>query len=403
MLNRYLIAPPEELEQLVENVQAQMSAYKRKASWTKLREDLPDILASIFAVWSVSNSVSFYAETKSKNSVLRPHPVQVLSIFRILEVDAPAGVLAKAKVFFLGEKLKGHLVQIGTGEGKSIILGILSTLLALLGFSVSSVCYSQYLSDRDYNSFKDLFIRFKVSEFVQYSTLAQMAGHFINDEGDIRAYTKAFIEGSSVEDFRKFFTAKRERILLIDEVDVFFSRDFYGATYNPSVILKNKHISAILEFVWKNRAAVKLLQIRATDQYKQLLASYPKISRIIDSSIIRMIDQAKDFNDPPYSRIKNEYGQIVIGYKEGGSVSTSIQHGYKTCFAYLNERDAGNVTDEIAQLHLGLTVNCGQFSYAEVPKSFACILGVTGTLKSLGKFETEIKNDEFKGLRVKLE
>ena len=35
------------------------------------------------------------------------------------------------------EKIKGHLVQIGTGEGKSVILGILSTVLALLGCEVS--------------------------------------------------------------------------------------------------------------------------------------------------------------------------------------------------------------------------------------------------------------------------
>ena len=39
------------------------------------------------------------------------------------------------------------LMQIRTGQGKSIILGACSMLLALLGFSVSSVCYSEYLSD----------------------------------------------------------------------------------------------------------------------------------------------------------------------------------------------------------------------------------------------------------------
>lgn len=45
-------------------------------------------------------------------------------------------VVDKIKSSTSADKLKGHLVQIGTGEGKSVILGILSTVLALLGCEV---------------------------------------------------------------------------------------------------------------------------------------------------------------------------------------------------------------------------------------------------------------------------
>lgn len=38
------------------------------------------------------------------------------------------------------------MVQVSTGEGKSVILGILSTYLALVGFTVYEACYSNYLS-----------------------------------------------------------------------------------------------------------------------------------------------------------------------------------------------------------------------------------------------------------------
>ena len=38
--------------------------------------------------------------------------------------------------------LASHVMQIRTGEGKSIILGACSALLALLGFRVRCVCYS---------------------------------------------------------------------------------------------------------------------------------------------------------------------------------------------------------------------------------------------------------------------
>lgn len=44
-------------------------------------------------------------------------------------------------------------MQIKTGEGKSIILGILSLLLALLGNDIFCVCYSSHLSMRDFGDF----------------------------------------------------------------------------------------------------------------------------------------------------------------------------------------------------------------------------------------------------------
>ena len=39
--------------------------------------------------------------------------------------------------------LSNHLIQIGTGEGKSIALGFTAAILATLGFSVDVVCYSR--------------------------------------------------------------------------------------------------------------------------------------------------------------------------------------------------------------------------------------------------------------------
>lgn len=48
-------------------------------------------------------------------------------------------------------------MQIRTGEGKSIILGVMAILLALMGYRIDCVCYSAYLSDRDFNDFKPIF------------------------------------------------------------------------------------------------------------------------------------------------------------------------------------------------------------------------------------------------------
>jgi len=394
-LKRYLLASPSQLDEFVTEFLDEMASHSKIRNWAKLKERLPCVLACVFAVWSISNSASFYAETKDPHSILRPHPVQILSLLRMFEVDTEKGWIDTLKgVFFLSDGLKGHLIQIGTGEGKSIILGVLSTVLALLGFQISCVCYSSYLSARDYNSFKDLFNRFRVDKFIKYSTLVQMAGDFVNEEGDIRSYTSSFINGKRPSP-SKSSGSKRPKILLIDEVDVFFSRDFYGANYNPSVILRSPEISAILEYIWKNRTRVTLSEVKKLSEYKTVSDQYRNISRIIDNAILRMVDQCKNFNEPPYDCVKNEFGQTVIGYREGGSVNTSIQHGYKTCFAYLYERDRAVIQKDIADQYLGLSVNCGQFSYAEVPKGFSCILGVTGTLKTLGAFESSVIKEEY--------
>ena len=46
-------------------------------------------------------------------------------------------------LIYVQNKLSSHLIQIGTGEGKSIALGITAVVLAALGFSVDVVCYSR--------------------------------------------------------------------------------------------------------------------------------------------------------------------------------------------------------------------------------------------------------------------
>ena len=41
--------------------------------------------------------------------------------------------------------------------------------------------------------------------------------------------------------------------MLIDEVDVFFSKDFYGNVYTPSASLSDPTITNLLDYVWEKR------------------------------------------------------------------------------------------------------------------------------------------------------
>ena len=57
---------------------------------------------------------------------------------------------------------------------------MMSLLLALMGNSVSCVCYSSYLSSRDYDSFKDMFNEFGVDNKITYGTFGEISEKIIN-------------------------------------------------------------------------------------------------------------------------------------------------------------------------------------------------------------------------------
>lgn len=107
-----------------------------------------EIIAGVFAVWSLESCKDVARDKGSKGmpAMMRPLPVQVLAIFRMLGVDQD-GWFARFKRKFRGfgslshgggaaELVHNHLVQIKTGEGKSVVLGVLATVLALSGYDV---------------------------------------------------------------------------------------------------------------------------------------------------------------------------------------------------------------------------------------------------------------------------
>ena len=65
----------------------------------------------------------------------------------------------------------------------------MSLLLALIGNEVNCVCYSQYLKDRDYADFKELFEAFEVTDLITYGTFSEISEKIINEKGDMRELT----------------------------------------------------------------------------------------------------------------------------------------------------------------------------------------------------------------------
>lgn len=65
--------------------------------------------------------------------------------------------------------MKNKFCQVNTGEGKSLILSGVACYLALLGYDVRCVCYSKFLSSRDYKNFEKLFKSLGVDKRIKYS------------------------------------------------------------------------------------------------------------------------------------------------------------------------------------------------------------------------------------------
>jgi len=82
--------------------------------------------------------------------------------------------------------LAKNLVQIGTGEGKSVTLAITGSTLALFGMDVYCVCYSSYLSQRDYNAFEMLFQKLALVKHINYGTFNKICETVLNRNGDLR-------------------------------------------------------------------------------------------------------------------------------------------------------------------------------------------------------------------------
>ena len=416
LVDRYLAdrdaipAIPEETRRLVAGSQS-----------SHTRETLLDVLTRVCGYWTLTNLNE--TGNTSRTFLLQPHLGQVLAILRLLGFDAPklpaSATTPDAKGHFdcewFGEKtikLRNHLTQVRTGEGKSVILGVLSTTLALLGFEVDSVCYSKHLSERDYDEFKALFEHFKVVEAIQYGTFNELCESMLNKDGNVRTKVQELISrnvsagstGSSSSRKPGFGSTGKKRILLIDEVDVFFQPGFYGSAYNVFATIKATdfpEVGALIRAVWACKSlslpADQLLeQMKSKNEYKACINKFSNWQFVIEEGVKEMLSTLSTYESHDYHFDQDKQ---QIGYLDtDNTISYKKVKGYNTMFAYLKEHDVERrITDETKVTeHMNILVHSSTFSYAEFPKYYVGILGVSGTLDTLSKQEKDILQNEYR-------
>ncbi|ETO08396.1 Helicase conserved domain containing protein [Reticulomyxa filosa] len=341
----------------------------------------PDYNGTNFCLWTLQNSQYYHDANGTRdqdNYLTQPHAAQVIAIFRMLGVDAGK------------PELISNLVQIGTGEGKSVTLAITCCVLALLGFDVNCASYSEYLSTRDFKSFESLFNILGVIDYIHYGTFNKLCERIINEGGDVRTLVENLILPDKAKSSSAISRVIRAKILLIDEVDVFFNKEFYGSCYSPAATIRHDSITKLINFIWNNRSAgLKLRTVQTSNEYKECCNVLKEWNSLLDEAIKDMLNDIQKF-DSGY-QVSND----KIGYKEQDSICYDVRYGYKTLFAYYHEHAQNKISAESLKNNICLSFRVGTFSYAEVPKNFSCIMGVSGTLKTLSEPEQKVVESDY--------
>lgn len=71
-----------------------------------------------------------------------------------------------------------------------------------------------------------------------------------------------------------------------------------------------------------------------------------------------------------------------IAYKDQDKYSTKLSYGYKTTFAYFYEYSRKSI-NELPSSVSSIDFSLCEISFAELPKMYENIIGVTGTLKNM--------------------
>eukprot|EP00435_Cladocopium_sp_Y103_P040794 s93_g11.t1 len=382
------------LEQLKEKARADLREAV-KACATNTCGSVQKVLTHLAACYIlVKNGKTFLEATPSEQAELfpkltRPHCVQMLVLFRFLQAhkEMRQGIFDPLWRWIFGPessaKPQNHLAEVKTGEGKCLLLNITAAFFALRGLKVDIACYQKALMEQDSRAMLEFNEFLEVDQMIRHVTLDDLCQERLDP---IVAHSKALLT-------EELPTARqvrvKDRVLLIDEVDMLFTQRFYGHTWKGGFTLKSPAAKELVKYIFEARSS------------GDLTTSGRKLgSRLWHST-------AGNFE-------LNE-AKTQVGYSGIVDIDWSLSHSNKTVFAYLQFAKDGDITPEVAESKIGcqdlvsepfsrVDLIAGMFSFADLPRSYKYILGVTGTLSELRKIpgldETLRKDYDFRHFTI---
>ncbi|CAF3778311.1 unnamed protein product, partial [Adineta steineri] len=373
------------------------------------KETIPEIIAGLSIVFSLrvsdfieknhENNKYILKDKFNKNCFLKPHCIQILGLFILFNMND------ENKDF-----PPNHLAEIVTGQGKSWALALLAGYFSLIGYQVTVSCYSEYLMERDKKSFQEYLDPFNFNDSVKYETFKSMCEEQLrikDQKHNLRSIISDILKGESLLPVDRKENDKQKSILLIDEVDVFFSNEF-GTVFSPGLRIENKFIAKIQKDIWKNvvhgktdknqiQKSIEKELYKVSDQDK-LLSNLFK-SNLLNQHLKYMIDAAveiyHDMKNKNQLREKYRIEDKIIKTKDiSGKFVSTIWYGYENSFYYLKlmYEEQNNFNEaELNEKNFGyLSIPCGLLSYSELPKTYHRIFGVSGSLQCLSDAEQSL-------------
>lgn len=342
-------------------------------------EKIVQIVAHIFAYWTLANAAQGEGDDihSAKEHLLQPHPAQVIVIFRLLGLDRDELRDDEAINY---DTTFSHLAQVLSGEGKSVAIMVTGMTLASLGYDVDCVCYSDYLVRRDEKAAFLLLKRFGLLERFRYGTFNQVCEDFLNARVNVREQGLAIIRGEPVA-VTADSGSGRPRIVIGDEVDVFFDQNFYGNIYRPLAELQDPVVSDLYAYIWANKdnpSAVTAKAVCASAAFTNLCGRFPGWDDLFTECVKAMLLDLKGYQDLEYV-IEGDR----IGYRDQHGLTFERTYRYQTVWQYHHEESEGKITTGALAARQALLIDCGAFSFAEIPNQYVCTLGLTGTLLTL--------------------
>jgi energy-coupling factor transporter ATP-binding protein EcfA2 len=350
---------------------------------TKYCHQVAELTAIMFARWSVMSAKAFFGTRKSTENnanLKKPHPAQVIGTWLMLNV-----------LHTDYQSLENVLLELQTGQGKSIVLGVTAAILALYGYKVDCICYSHFLCTRDYTNFVDLFDCFGVTDHIRYSTIDELVDNFLTIEGHRKRAERVFQGNETVEHHSSCTENSQPKILLVDEVDVFFGREVFSHTSRYGLTLSSDKIIDLIYSAWNTPAGKDLESYTGAEA--DVVDSYPLEFKEIIRNKVRFLrsraKKCKNDDDTEYFVANNKIVKKRFDNVSGNYLSDEIN------FLYIKHSESGEIPKDVARQNISLSVRIAELSYAELLSEYEAIIGITGTLAGLGALSQEILSTKY--------
>ncbi|KAI7793682.1 hypothetical protein IRJ41_025213, partial [Triplophysa rosa] len=173
---------------------------------------------------------------------------------------------------------KGCLLEIGTGEGKSCILGMFATILAIRGTKVDIVTSSPILAQRDQEEWKKFFEMFGVTSSVVPPRYSSAQSPEEQEEVLRNAYRQQIVYGTVgvfaadilKQEFEKRTTRDKRpfELVIVDEVDYMTLDNGVQVTFLSHEAGGFRHVEQVLSNIWAMISSCQPVEMFETGEIK---------------------------------------------------------------------------------------------------------------------------------------